>query len=213
VAEHALLLTLTCLRHVVARARTRGWLEIEPNSLFRLRTTILGGGGTATALLALLRPFDCYVRVLRRRPEPVAGAAETLSTDELQHVLPVTDVLILALALTDETSSMIGAAELALLPPNAVVVNVARGGHIDTDALTAALRDGRIAAASLDVTAPQPLPSDHPLWQMDNVLITSHCADSTDFVITRLCERVQENVRRFRTGKPLAGVVDAAAGY
>jgi phosphoglycerate dehydrogenase-like enzyme len=213
VAEHALLLILTCLRHVVVRARTRSWLEIEPNSLFRRRVTILGAGGTARALLGLLRPFDCRVRVLRRRREPVAEATDTLPMDQLHQVLPTTEVLILALALTDHTNSVLGAQELALLSPHAVVVNVARGALVDTAALTAALRDRRIGAAALDVTEPEPLPSEHPLWRLDNVLITSHCADSTEFVITRLCERVRENVRRFTTGQPLAGVVDSAAGY
>jgi phosphoglycerate dehydrogenase-like enzyme len=213
VGEHALVLTLACLRHVVAQARTKSWLEIDPESLFRRRVTILGAGGTAMTLLSLLQPFNCYVRVLRRQSEQVPGANETLTLDHLHEVLPDTDVLVLALALTPQTAAIIGARELDLLPAHAVVVNIARGAHIDTDALTTAVRDKKIAAAGLDVTEPEPLPAEHPLWQLDNVLITSHCADSIEFVTTQLCQLVRENVQRFSRGKPLTGIVDPVAGY
>jgi phosphoglycerate dehydrogenase-like enzyme len=212
-AEHALMLSLTGLRQVVVHARVRAWHEVEPNSLYGKRATILGGGGITNALMPLLRPMAGEIVVLRRQTTAIEGASSTRPVTDLHSVLPQTDVLILALALTPETHHIIGAEELALLPPHSVVVNVARGGHIDTTALVEALTQHQIAGAGLDVTDPEPLPSDHPLWGLDNVLITSHCGDSLAFVTQRLAERVRENVARFSHGQPLIGVVDSLAGY
>lgn len=213
VGEHALMLALATLRHVAEQARNRTWTQREPESLFRKRVTILGAGGIATTLVSLLAPFDCDVTVLRRTPSPMRGASRTLPIDQLADVLPHTDVLVLALALTPDTRHIIGAHELALLPAHAVLVNVARGAHIDTDALVACLEAGGVAAAGLDVTDPEPLPDDHPLWSLDNALITSHCADSVAFCTRKLVERVAENVARFIADEPLVGSVDATAGY
>ncbi|MEV7010529.1 D-isomer specific 2-hydroxyacid dehydrogenase family protein [Streptosporangium sp. NPDC051022] len=213
VSEHALMLTLACLRSVSLQARTPHWRSVDPRSLHGLRVTILGGGGIATELVRLLRPFECRVTVIRRRPEKVEGANETLPASALHDVLPETDVLVLALALTPETRHVVGAAELGLLPAHAVLVNVARGAHVDTGALVEALRDGAISAAGLDVTDPEPLPEGHPLWDDPRVLITSHCADSAEYVMRMLCERVERNVRNLRTGLPLEGLIDPSAGY
>lgn len=225
VGEHALTLILACHRHLVPQARTAGWHPIDPVSLFRRNVTILGAGGIAQVLIRLLAAFDCHVRVLRRGPgaadpvgtagavDPVDGADQTLPVARLHEVLPDTDVLVLALALTPETRGIIGAAELSLLPPHAVLVNVARGGHIDTEALTRAMGEGRIAAAALDVTDPEPLPAEHALWHDDRVLITSHCADGTDFISDMLARRVRTNIERFTAGRALIGMVDPAQGY
>lgn len=213
VGEHALLLSLICLRNVVEQARRPSWHPRQPESLFRKRVTILGAGGIANTLIELLRPFDCYIRVVRRTSSPVPGANRTLALADLSDVLPTTDVLVAALALTPETRHVIGARELAALPNDAVVVNVARGAIIDTDALVAALNAGEVAAAGLDVTDPEPLEDGHPLWGMDNVFISSHCADSLEFVTQKLAERVQDNLRRFGRGEELVGQVDWAEGY
>jgi phosphoglycerate dehydrogenase-like enzyme len=212
-AEHALLLTLACLRHLVKQTRTPSWGRVEPTSLAGRAVTIVGAGGITEELIRLLAPFGCRVRVLRRRPEPLAGADETLPVSELHNVLPDTDVLVLALALTPQTHHIIGAPELALLPAHATVVNVARGPHIDTDALVTALREGEIAAAGLDVTDPEPLPASHPLWSDPRALITSHSADSVAYVRAMLCERVEENIAHLLAGETLAGVVDVEHGY
>jgi phosphoglycerate dehydrogenase-like enzyme len=213
VGEHALVLTLACLRNLTEQARQRTWHPLEPNSLFRKRVTVVGAGGIATTLIGLLRPFDACVTVVRRSGEPVNGAHRTVTTSALPDVLGETDVLVLALALTPQTRRLIGERELALLPPGAIVVNVARGEHIDTDALVSALHSGHLSAAGLDVTDPEPLPEGHPLWDMDNVTITSHRADSLDFTTDKLAERVGENVRCLVSGAPLVGEVDWVAGY
>ncbi len=213
VSEHALMLALACLRDLVRHARAPHWNPIDPRSLGGLNVTILGGGGIASELVGLLRPFGCHVRVLRRTATPLDGADETLAISALHSVLPTTDVLVVALALTPETRHIVGAPEFALLPPGAVLVNVARGPHVDTDALLQAIDTGALTAAGLDVTDPEPLPDDHPLWRRDQVLITSHCADSSEYVATMLCERVTENVRRFAAGDTLVGQVDPTVGY
>ncbi|MFI6507121.1 D-isomer specific 2-hydroxyacid dehydrogenase family protein [Streptosporangium sp. NPDC050855] len=213
VGEHALMLILACLRSVSRQARTPRWDPVDPRSLHGRSVTILGGGGIAVELIRLLEPFGCRIRVIRRRPDGVEGAGETLPPAALHAVLPETDVLVLALALTPETTHVVDAAELALLPEHAVVVNVARGGHIRTDALVEALRAGSISAAGLDVTDPEPLPEGHPLWDDPRVLITSHCADSAEYVARMFCERVERNVRNLRAGLPLEGVIDPATGY
>lgn len=213
VSEHALMLALACLRDLVRHARAPHWNPIDPRSLGGLNVTILGGGGIATELVRLLGPFGCRVRVLRRSTTPLEGADETLPISRLHDVLPTTDVLVVALALTPQTRHIVGAPEFALLPPGAVLVNVARGPHVDTEALLKALAAGQVTAAGLDVTDPEPLPAEHPLWSHDQVLITSHCADSSEYVATMLCERVTENVRLFAADRPLVGLVDPAAGY
>lgn len=212
VAEHGLMLTLLSLRHVVAQARNHGWLGLEPDSLRGKKVTILGGGGIAQEYLRLIEPFGCEVRVVRKSNEPITGAT-VYGVGDLPKLLPDTEVLLLALSLTPETEGIIGKSELALLPPQAIVVNIARGKHIDQDALVEALKSQTIAAAALDVTDPEPLPGDHPLWDFDNVLITSHCADSLSYVTEQLANRVGENVRRFMQDEPLVGVVDPEAGY
>lgn len=213
VAEHAFTLMLSCLHNVVEQARTPRWNHQEPVSLEKKRVTILGAGGIATRLMRFLRVADCDVTVVRRNQDPVEGANRTMPISELHSVLPQTDVLVLALPLTSESANIIGQAELALLPSQSILVNVSRGGLVDTDALVEALSNGRLRAAGLDVTAPEPLPDDHPLWVMNNVLITSHSADSLEYRTQKLAERVSINVQRFQSGQPLVGVVDPAAGY
>jgi phosphoglycerate dehydrogenase-like enzyme len=213
VAEHALFLALAGLRNAVEQARLLEWSEREPESLAGKRVTVLGGGGIAERLTQLLQPFGCPVTVLRRSSGAVDHAARTLTIDHLHAVLPDTDLLILALALTPATTGIIGAKELALLPPAAGLVNVARGKHVDTDALVAALSSGSLRWAGLDVTEPEPLPSHHPLWSMSNVMITSHSADSRSYCTEQLARRVVENIGRLHHGEPLVGQVDAAVGY
>jgi phosphoglycerate dehydrogenase-like enzyme len=143
----------------------------------------------------------------------VAGAARTVSVDELDDVLPGALVVFLALALTPQTTGIIGAKELDRMDDRAWLVNVARGRHVDTEALVAALGAGAIAGAALDVTDPEPLPAGHPLWGRANCIITPHTADTIEMVRPLLADRIRANVTRFAAGEPLIGVVDPIAGY
>jgi len=213
VAEHALALTLAGLRQLTVRARARSWGEPAGVSLFDQPVTIVGGGGIATALLRLLAPFRAPVTVVRRQAEPVPGAARTVGTARLPEALAGARVVVLALALTPSTRGLIGRAELAAMEHYAWLVNVARGGLVDTAALVGALQGGQIGGAALDVTDPEPLPPGHPLWDLPNCLITPHTADTLEIIHPLLAHRIEENVRRLAAGHELVGRVDPDLGY
>lgn len=214
VAEHALALVLATLRQLPLRARATSWEDEQRGlSLHGRRVTIVGAGGIGLEVLRLLQPFDVEVTVVRRRPEPVAGAARTVTTDDLAEVLPESDVVVVAAALTPGTTSLLGARELELLPEDAVVVNVARGPLVDTDALVGALAAGRLGGAGLDVTDPEPLPDDHPLWHEPRAIVTPHQAN-TDAMTAPLFEaRVRANLEALASGGEPEGVVDVEQGY
>jgi phosphoglycerate dehydrogenase-like enzyme len=213
VAEHALALLLAGLRRLPERARARSWGEPAGTSLYGQPVTIIGGGGIATVLLRLLEPFRAQVTVVRRRPEPVAGAVKTLGDDQLHEALAGAQGVMLVLALTPRTWKLIGRAELAAMKRDAWLVNVARGQVVDTGALVEALRSGQIGGAALDVTDPEPLPVSHPLWDLPNCLITPHTADTEEMTRPLLAQRIAENVRRLTAGQELVGRVDPELGY
>ena len=213
VAEHALTLALAGLRGVASYAQADSWSEPRGKNLFDANVTILGGGGITEHLIPLLRPFDCKITVVRNQLRKMRDVTQVVASRDLHSVLPSTDLLILALALTPETAGIIGAKELALLPDEAWVINVARGGHIVTEDLVEALRDRSIGGAALDVTDPEPLPDRHPLWSLDNCLITPHIGNTPEMGLPLLAERVCENVQRRISGKELIGPVDVDLGY
>jgi phosphoglycerate dehydrogenase-like enzyme len=213
VAEHALMLALAGLRLLPRRITARSWGQAAGESLFDQHVTILGGGGIAASLVRLLTPLRAVITVVRRQPGDLAGAAATLQADRLGEALAGARVVFVALALTPSTEHIIGAAELAAMRPDAWLVNVARGRHVDTGALVAALRNRAIGGAALDVTDPEPLPDGHPLWDLDNCIITPHTADTAEMVERMLARRIEDNVAAFAAGAPLTGLVDPAAGY
>jgi phosphoglycerate dehydrogenase-like enzyme len=212
VAEHALALTLAGLRHFKAFSRADRWTGQAGQTLFGGRVTIFGGGGIAQEIIRLLRPFRCQVTVVRKRPDPVEGA-RVLLWDQRDEALPDADAVILALALTAENERFFGRRQFEAMDETACLVNIARGRHVVTDDLVAALAEGQIAAAGLDVTDPEPLPEGHPLWSQDNCLITPHTANTTEMAIPVLSGRITTNVRRFAAGEPLEGVIDPDLGY
>lgn len=214
VAEHALMLTMALLRHLPDKTRSSTWATQRTGlSLFGRRVLIVGAGGIAVEIMRLLQPFETPITIVRRSPGEVPGARRTVTADRLLEVLPEADVVILAAAATDATRNLIGAAELAAMRPDAVLVNIARGALVDSDALDAALRRGHLTGAGLDVTAPEPLPDDHPLWSAPRCVITSHTADTPEMVWPLLATRVRANVRAFLGDGAFVGVVDAGAGY
>jgi phosphoglycerate dehydrogenase-like enzyme len=213
VAEHALMLAMAGLRFLRRRITARSWGEADGASLYDQPVTILGGGGIAASLLKLLAPLRCAVTVVRRQAGDVPGAARTLVTEQLHEALDGARVVFLGLALTPATERIIGAAELSVMRRDAWLINVARGRHVDTDALVAALRSRSIGGAALDVTDPEPLPDGHPLWYLDNCIITPHTADTDEMIDRMLGLRIEHNVAAFAAGRPLQGVVDVSAGY
>jgi phosphoglycerate dehydrogenase-like enzyme len=213
VAEHALMLLLAGLRQLKVRARARSWGEPAGESLFGQPVTIVGGGGIAAVLLRLLEPFRAQVTVVRRHAEPLPGAARTIGADRLAQALPGARAVVLTLALTPQTRGLIGRAELAAMERDAWLVNVARGGLVDTGALVDVLLAGQIGGAALDVTDPEPLPPGHPLWDLPNCLITPHTADTEEMIRPLLADRIADNVRRLAAGQELVGQVDPDLGY
>ena len=169
---------------------------------------IVGYGSIGAAIEARMKPFGVNVLRIARsaRTEPAVSAI-----GELHALLPQADVVVLIVPITEQTRGMIGAAELALMKQGALLVNAARGPVVVTDALVAALEAHRIRAA-VDVTDPEPLPPDHPLWGAPNCLITPHVAGSTPEFIHRAFRFAAEQVRRYVAGEPLENIV-TDAGY
>jgi phosphoglycerate dehydrogenase-like enzyme len=213
VAEHALMLAMAGLRVLPERIRARSWGPAAGVSLYDQPVTILGGGGIAATLISLLTPMRARVTVVRRQAGEVPGAVRTVQVSRLPEALPDALVVFVALALTPATTGIISRAELAAMRRDAWLVNVARGPHVDTAALVEALRGRVIGGAALDVTDPEPLPDGHPLWDLDNCIITPHTADTAEMIERMLNIRIGRNVAAFATGGALTGLVDPAAGY
>ena len=213
VAELALALALAGMRHVGGYARATQWGRPHGRNLIGSNVTILGGGGITEHLLRLLAPFDCHITVVRNRVEPMEGADDVVEPDRYVDALAGADVVFLALALTPETEGMISRSELEQMSPHTWLVNVARGRHIVTDDLVWALQQGVIGGAALDVTDPEPLPPEHPLWTLPNCIITPHVGNTPDMAVPLLSERITNNVRRFAHGEPLVGPVHFDLGY
>lgn len=138
-----------------------------------------------------------------------------IHTDALDDYLPKADLVALTLPGTPETRGMFDAARFQKMKPGAVLVNVGRGTAVDTDALVDALKSGRLGGAALDVTEPEPLPADHPLWQLPNAIVTPHVSGGSHLHETheRLMRIVAENLAAFMSGAPLRNVVDFETGY
>ncbi|MFB2555922.1 D-isomer specific 2-hydroxyacid dehydrogenase family protein [Herbiconiux liangxiaofengii] len=213
VAEHALTLALALLRELPTRIRATSWGPKIGSSLYGLNVVLIGAGGIGLELLRLLEPFGVHVTVVRRSAVPVPGAERTVTGDELHEVLPDADLVIVAAAFTAGTDKLIGRAELDLMPDTAYLVNIARGGLVDTDALVDALTSGSIAGAGVDVTDPEPLPDGHPLYSLDNAIVTPHSADTPEMIAPLLAARIRHNVHAFLQTGEFAGLVDPEAGY
>lgn len=214
VAEHALGLTIAANKEFCMRARATSWGPIGGQTLYEANVVIVGAGGIAVEYMKQIAPFRPHITVVRRADVPVSGADSTVTFAYLDEVLPKADVVMLCCANTEETYKMMNAQRLALLKPTAVLINIGRGPLVDSDALDAALRAGQFYGAALDVTDPEPLPADHPLWTNDRCLITPHVADTPDQVAYLLSLRVGHNVKVFLSqGDDWQGLVDPASGY
>ncbi|NYD41405.1 NAD(P)-dependent oxidoreductase [Nocardioides panaciterrulae] len=203
-AELAVTLTLSSLRGVpgFVRAQDRGeWDAQWRPALADKQVLLVGYGAIGEAIDARLRPFEVdVVRVARSARAGVHGI------DELPALLPGADVVILILPLTEATRGLVDREFLDRMKDAALLVNVARGPVVDTDALVAALHSGRISAA-LDVVDPEPLPGGHPLWSAPNLLLTPHVGGASSAMWSRAHRLVRDQLRRFAAGEPLANVM------
>jgi phosphoglycerate dehydrogenase-like enzyme len=200
-AELAVTLTLASLRGVPDHVRAQDehrWTPRWGQSLADRQVLIVGYGQIGAAIERRLEPFECtVVRVARRARDGVHPI------DALPDLLPAADVVVLIVPGTPETRHLFDAGTIALMKPGALLVNVARGSVVDTDALVVALREGRIRAA-LDVTDPEPLPADHPLWDAPGLLLTPHVGGASSAMWPRAHRLVRDQLHRYAPGEPLA---------
>ncbi len=213
VAEHALALSLSLMRIIPERVKTKTWGRQFAESLYDSQVLIFGGGGITEELIKILLPFRAKITVIRKREGSLEGATQTVGFDQLDAMLPLADLVILAAALTDETRYLFDSTKFALMKPSAYLVNIARGPMVKTDDLIDALNAEVIAGAAVDVTDPEPLPDGHPLWNAKNIIITPHSADTRKQVVRLFSERIRENVAAFQHGTGWVGVVDPEFGY
>ena len=198
-------------REVVRAQDRKEWLLDSPGKreLAGSKALLLGYGAIGKLVEQRLAAFEVEVTVVRR-----SGGENALGPDQWRARLGTFDWVILAVPATPETEGMIGADELAAMKEDAVLVNIARGSVVDQDALVAALGDKTIGAAFLDVTTPEPLPADHPLWELDNAHITMHLSGRAQSqMFQRSADRFIENLDRYERGEPLQPQFDLTLGY
>jgi phosphoglycerate dehydrogenase-like enzyme len=221
IAEHLLAMILAFARGIPAlvRAQTeRRWQdEAARDAIFELggQTLLLVGlGEIGLAAAARAKPLGLRVVGVRRTEgEPPPGVDEIVPMARLDEALGRAHHVAIGLPLTERTRGLFDAGRFAAVKPGAYLYNVGRGGTVETAALVAALESGRLAGAGLDVTDPEPLPADSPLWGMPNVLITAHTSGATPRYWDRAVAVLEENIRRYLAGDELMNVVDIGEGY
>jgi glyoxylate/hydroxypyruvate reductase len=193
----------------------RLWQRHAGRQVAGSRALLVGLGGVGKAVAGLLSAAGVEVTGAGRteHERDVPGVASFIPVEQIGRVLPDVDALVLACPLTDQTRHLIGERELALMRPGAVVVNISRGQVIDEDALVAALSDGHLGGACLDVFATEPLPAASPLWGMANVIISPHSAATVAAENGLLTDLFTDNLQRWLAGLPLRNVFDRATGY
>ncbi len=208
-SEHAIGAMLTFSRRLHEAARADRWQTPRPTELSGSTVTIVGLGAIGGAIADRLEPFDVTTLGIRRSPEAGGPTDEVFGSDDLHTALARSDYVVLCCPLTEETRGLIGREEIGTLSSDAVLVNLARGEVVDIDALVEGLRwaDG-IGGAALDVTDPEPLPDDHPLWDLDEALVTPHTAGSTRKYYVRVADIVADNVERLDADQPLRNAVE-----
>ena len=221
IAEHLIMVTIMLLRRYPEyddKIRQKEWVSsLQLRSILGSRITIVGTGDIGTRYAERLRPFQPakIVGVNRRGRKPSDVYDEIVTQDELDRVLPETDVLVLCLPGTSETNHILSKERIAKLPETSFVINIGRGNAVDENALADALNHGKLAGAALDVFAAEPLPKNSPLWETKNLIITPHCsgkmtlAYTRDRSVTMFCE----DLANFVAGRPLLRAVDTKLGY
>lgn len=223
IAEHVIAVTLALFRRLplaLRRQAERAWAQDEIGAqgnrrLAGSRVLIVGLGAIGSATARRMHALGAAVAGVRRRPDapPPEGVRAVYSPEQLAEVLPDFDVVVIAAPQTRWTRGLFGARELDRMKADAVLVNVARGGLVDEQALAAALHAGRLAGAALDVFRGEPLGPDSPLWTVPNLLITPHTSGLRMDHWQAATSLFADNVRRFDRGEPLLNVVDKTAGY
>ncbi|HEY6240587.1 MAG TPA: D-2-hydroxyacid dehydrogenase [Burkholderiales bacterium] len=203
VPEAAIMLMLALARDLPRAMRNqhgRKW-ERYPSRLLKGKTVgIFGVGAIAKSLVPACKAFGMSVTGISSAPREMEGFDRMVRRDELQETVGALDFLVLLTPYTPETRGIVSAKVLAAMKPGAYLVNLARGGIVDEEALVRALREKRLAGAALDVFAQEPLPEDHPFWSMDNVIVTPHLGGFHDQYAEQALPTVVENFRKYLAG-------------
>lgn len=196
------------------RRSWRGW-EGQPNffELTGQTVVLLGTGAIGKEVAKRLRPFGCRIVGVRRRSGSVEGFDQVVSFGQLAQVLPEADHVVSSLPLSVYTARIVDRGFIQRMKPGSYFYNVGRGGTVDQDALIEALNSGHLAGAGLDVTEPEPLPGDSPLWDALNTIITGHTSGRSPLFEDRGAEVLRENLRRYQSGEDLLNIVDMEFGY
>ena len=220
-ADHGFALLLALARSLGPALRLRGgaWQQRVPMrraafELSGLTMGIVGFGGTGRAIAQRARGFGMEVRAVDALPVPATPEVRmVLGMDKLGEMLARSDVVAVCAPLTEETRHLFNRAAFAQMKPGAVIMNVTRGEIIELEALIEAIESGHLRGAALDVVEGEPLPADHPIFALDNVVMTPHTAGASQLRAGRNLERFCENLRRYRSGRELVGEVDKQAGF
>jgi len=219
IADHAMSLLLALTRDLYLTIPDRvkeEWdrREYSPIELRGKTAVIIGVGGIGMQIAQRAHAFDMRVIGVDPKDMPLNYfVSRAVPPDRLEAVLPEADVVFMAAPLTPQSQAMMGPRQFGLMKKGSYFIAVSRGGTYDSNALLEALKTGRVAGAGLDVTNPEPLPKGHPLWKLENVIITPHIAGQSDGVEVRRMALIVENVSRFVRGEPLLNVVDKKKGY
>ncbi len=222
IADHAFAMLLSLTRNLGEHAKNQSdgkWGDQaepanKPMALQGKTMLVIGIGGIGTEVAKRANGFGMRVIATRRTDAPAPAFVEKVGKPEdLKVMLGEADVVAICVPLTKETTKLFNSEMFGAMKPGAYLINVARGKIVDTDALIAALKGGRLAGACLDVTDPEPLPSGHPLWKEPRVVITPHVSAEADLTDQREWALIEENIRRFGKGEPLLNVVDVKSGY
>ncbi|MGD7653665.1 MAG: D-2-hydroxyacid dehydrogenase [Verrucomicrobiales bacterium] len=221
IADHSMAMLLSLTRNLPFYAGSqakgkwaRGEAPTKGVALEGKTMLVVGIGGIGSEIAKRAHGFGMRVIGTRRSDRPSPEYIEKVGKpDELLAMLPEADVVALAVPLTPETKGLLDAEAFAAMKKGSYLINIARGKVVDTQAMMAALESGTLAGACLDVMDPEPLPKDHPLWKMSNVIITPHVASRSEVTDQRRAALYRENMRRFGAGEPLLNVVDKQAGY
>ena len=202
-------------RAYIAAEERQAWTLLWADTLAGKTVGIVGLGRIGSAVAHLCKAFDMRVLATRRSPtqETHPCVDQILPASRLSDMLPQCDYVVVTAALTAETRNMLGEDEIRLMKDKAFIVNVARGEIINEEALIAALQEGRIDGAGLDVFAQEPLPPDSPLWRLPNVSVTPHGSAAIVDYGARAARYFADNLTRYLAGEPLTGVVDKERGY
>ena len=217
IAEHAFALLLSLTRQIPIQLefmKTKHWERVPCVELAGMTMGILGLGGIGRAIATRARAFD--FEVVAADVEPIDKpdtVSELYGLDELAAFLAQTNILMVCCPSTPETHKLLSYAQFNQMPDGGYIVNVSRGKVVDEDALIAALQSAKLAGAGLDVTYTEPCPPENPLWEQENVILTSHSAGASQHIRRRAMQLFIDNLHRYVAGEPLVNVVDKQKGY